>query len=101
MSPYRNKKLLAASNGRPCVRCHKNDGTTVRAHYTGVRQHQYGKGLGQKGHDFISADLCGSCHAHFDQYQGANTSTKIDLSEEFLHLCMLSLARDFEEGIIK
>ena len=97
--PYRNRKLLSASAGRSCVRCGRDDGTIVRAHYTGPRQHAYGKGKGQKGSDHVAADLCMECHAAFDQYRG--WESKLDMSEEFLHLCMLTLWRDLEEGVIK
>ena len=95
--PYRNKKLLKASNGRSCIRCGNQNGTTVRAHYTGFRQHLFGKGISQKCDDHASADLCGECHIYFDQ----DTSYKdIEKSEEFLMLIILTLKRDFDEGII-
>lgn len=100
MKPYRNRKLLAASQGRPCVRCSRDDGTVCRAHYTGPRQHAYGKGRGQKGSDHIAADLCMECHGLFDRYCG-EWADKTDMSEEFLHLCVLTLWRDFEEGVIR
>lgn len=97
-TPYRNKKLLKASNGRSCVRCDADDGTIVRAHYTGFRQYTFGKGFGQKCDDHASADLCMACHRYFD----IETSHKdIEKSEEFLTLIMLTLRRDFVEGVIK
>lgn len=98
---YRNKKALSAANGRSCVCCGAMDGTVVRAHYTGLRQHQYGKGKGIKGHDHIAADLCQKCHSHFDEYKiGAKTyEQKIESSEQFLHYCVLTIARDLHEGI--
>lgn len=98
MKPLSLPKLLQASKGRPCVRCNRQDGTVVRAHYTGLRQHSYGKGKGIKGSDHISADLCRECHEFYDRPQQRKN---VDASEEFLHYCMMSLWRDFEEGIIK
>lgn len=96
--PYRNKKLLKASNGRSCVRCHIDDGTIVRAHYTGFRQHTFGKGTSQKCDDHASADLCIECHTYFDQ---ETQHKSIEKSEEFLTLILLTLKRDFEEGVIR
>lgn len=92
------KKLRNASNGRSCVRCGVEDETIVRAHYTGLRQHVFGKGMSQKCDDHVSADLCYGCHKYFD----IDTEYKsIEKSEEFLTLCMLTLRRDFDEGVIK
>ena len=100
----RSTKILAASNGRSCVNCGREDGTTVRAHYSGFRSQLYGKGKGIKCHDHISADLCGPCHSKFDRYEGKkgrmSFEEKIDLSELFLHCCMMTLTRDFQEGVI-
>ena len=100
----REKKILKASNGRSCINCGREDGTIVRAHYSGYRSQSYGKGKGIKCHDHISADLCDTCHDTFDRYKGKkglmSFQEKVDLSEQFLHLCVLSLARDFQEGVI-
>lgn len=93
-------KLLAAAEGRPCTNCGVRDDTVVRAHYTGLRQHIYGKGKGIKGHDHIAADLCGKCHRTFDQYKQP-LSSKIDMSEQFLHCVVMTLTRDIEEGILR
>lgn len=96
-------KLLQASSGRPCANCDAQDGTVVRAHYTGLRQQVYGKGMGHKGHDLVSADLCRKCHTAFDRYLNGDMTyeKKIDLSEQFLHCCMMTLIRDWREGVIK
>ncbi|WP_139121840.1 hypothetical protein [Piscirickettsia litoralis] len=95
-------KVLKASNGRACVRCKKLDGTTVYAHYTGIRQHSLGKGMAVKCHDCCGADLCSECHAHFDQYRGCDGSeqSRIRLSEEFLYYCLLTSIRNHQEGVI-
>lgn len=104
-NPIRSKKLMAASNGRPCSYCGIQDGTIVRAHYTGFRQHQYGKGRSIKGHDLIAADLCQSCHAAFDGMQMGDGETRlersIDQSEKFLHCVALTLVADYHEGLLK
>lgn len=101
----RSKKITDAARDRACVNCNAQDGTIVRAHYSGPRQHQYGKGRGIKGHDCVAADLCQKCHNQFDSYkvgQGATQMLRdIDHSEQFLHLCILTLIRDIEEGVYK
>lgn len=108
VNPIRSKKAMAAANGRSCVNCGTQDGTVVRAHYTGLRQQLYGKGRGIKGHDCIAADLCQRCHSKFDQMKMGSSLTsdsttivkKMDQSEQFLHLCALTLVRDIEEGVL-
>ena len=108
-APIRSKKLMAAARDRSCINCGRDDGTIVRAHYTGYRQHQYGKGRGIKGHDLLAADLCMECHASFDRLdmgedvtENNNTIVKtIDQSEKFLHCIALTLVRDFKAGLIK
>jgi len=101
----RNKKITNAAKGRSCACCGASDGTIVRAHYSGMRQHQYGKGRGIKGHDCIAADLCMKCHAKFDSYEIGKGETAlqrdIDHSEQFLHLCFLTLVMDIQEGVYK
>jgi len=90
--------LRRASQGRPCAHCGREDGTTVRAHYTGFRQHAFGKGFGTKGHDLAAADLCHECHAWFDDPE---MKIDIDKSEKFLFVIVKTLIKDLEEGIIK
>lgn len=95
--PYRSKKLLAAAAGRSCIRCGCDDGTVISAHYTGFRQHSYGKGAGIKCSDLACAWFCATCHAHFDQPQEYKS---VDLSEEFLHCIVLTLIKAAEDGVI-
>lgn len=92
---YRNPRLLKASKGRPCSICGKENGTTVRAHYSGEGSHKLGKGMGIKGHDFASADLCADCHTLLD-----NHKLDFELYVWFFAI-METLLRDFEEGVIK
>ena len=75
---------------QPCVRCYKQDGTVVLAHYCGPRQHHMGKGMSIKGGDVYGAHLCAECHTYFDQYKDGNT---VERSEEFLFLCLLTARR--------
>lgn len=102
--PIRDKKLTSASRDRACSCCEKRDGTVVRCHYSGMRQHTYGKGRGIKCHDLAAADLCIECHAKFDNYEMGQGDTKlqrdIDQSEQFLHCVMVTLVQDWKEGII-
>lgn len=90
-------KWTDAANGESCVRC-GSMGTTVLAHYTGLRQHDYGKGKGIKGSDLIAAHLCFSCHTHFDQYLSGNDWER---SEEFLHFVSMTIIRLARRGKIK
>lgn len=71
-----------------------------------MRQHIYGKGRSIKGHDLIAADLCGECHAEFDNLKGFDSEPDRDtrkalLSERFLHCVALTLVLDFKEGVLK
>jgi len=95
---YRNKRLLQVSRDRSCIKCGRDDGTVVRAHYSGLGSHKLGKGTSTKCHDFASADLCYECHEEMDSYKNGNDEIR---GYEFLMLCMQTLARDFKEEIIK
>ncbi|ODN41215.1 hypothetical protein [Piscirickettsia litoralis] len=102
LKPFRSKELREASRGRPCIRCGNNDGSTVYAHYTGLRQQAFGKGTATKCHDIHGADLCMRCHNYFDQYQGCNGSqeSKVSLSEEFLYCVSKTQERNINEGVL-
>lgn len=101
----RSKKAMQAANGRSCVNCGAMDGTIVRAHYTGLRQHLFGAGRGIKCHDICTADLCMKCHSAFDTFakhlKRTGEITKIDQSEQFLYLIMETIIRDVKEGVLK
>jgi hypothetical protein len=92
---WHSRPYLNGARGQPCVRCGANDGTVVSAHYTGLRQHLYGKGRGIKGSDVLVADLCRVCHEHFDQPQERKS---IEASEAFLHCIAMTLIRRAEAG---
>lgn len=91
--------LLASSEGQLCVKCQRpgKTPTVVAAHYTGQRQHIYGKGKSIKGHDCLTADLCDECHAYFDQPAGKDKDAR---SEEFLHCIALTLVRRMQRGVL-
>lgn len=90
------QKLRDAAQGCTCVRCGGHD--AMLCHYTGKRQHDYGKGTATKGHDAIGAHLCNDCHTYFDQYKSANDYER---SEEFLHCIALTIMRLFRMGKVK
>ena len=100
---YRNRKWLNAAEGQSCVNCGAQDGTVVAAHYQGYRAGRYGKGKGQKPDDYLVADLCHKCHSKFDTYEVADPNQtefqkKIDHSEQFQHLILLTIKRRLAQG---
>ena len=94
------QKLRDSARGQSCVRCGRNDGTTVLAHYFGVRRHAYGGGLGIKGHDAIAAHLCAPCHTQLDSLM-KDKAKRWEHSEEFLHLCALTWIRWLDSGVLR
>jgi len=111
LQPFRSKKLLAGSEGEKCVKCGSYEGV-VAAHYTGFRQHAYGKGRGIKCSDLMSAYLCRGCHKYFDEYmeivyKKIALGTEPDdyfivcLSEEFLHCIALTNIRRVDKGLLR
>jgi len=96
--PIRSKKLRNHAKDQPCAACGRNDGTTVLAHYTGLRQHAYGKGRGQKPDDFMAAELCAECHRAFDSPEYSKDE---EASEAFLHAIALTWRRWVDDGLVK
>ena len=95
-NPWRSKRYTDAANGQACVRCGEQE-TVVAAHYTGLRQHTYGKGRGLKPDDIVTADLCVNCHAWLDSPKRKS----IERSEEFQHLILMTLRRRIADGVLK
>lgn len=95
--PVRSKKLRNHARDQSCVRCGANDGTVVLCHYTGLRQHQYGKGRGLKPDDHMAAELCVACHREMDTPQA---SKSVEASEEWLHLIALTWRRWLDDGVL-
>lgn len=93
-------KLREAARDQSCVRCGRQDGTVVLAHYFGPRRHEYGGGMGIKGHDLIGAHLCAECHKFMDTDCRDRNERWLN-SEEFLHLCALTLLRLWNQGVLK
>lgn len=61
---YTSPTLRALAEGRPCVNCNTEDGTTVLAHlpFFGIADH----GMAEKCDDFWAAWLCRACHERAD-----------------------------------
>jgi hypothetical protein len=93
-------KLREAARDQACVRCGREDGTVVLAHYFGPRRHAYGGGMSRKGHDAVAAHLCAACHSYMDTW-GRERASRWEHSEEFLHLCALTFVRLIEQGVLK
>ena len=87
--------LRQAAKDEPCMRCGRNDGTTVLAHYNGFYNHYFGNGMGKKSHDLAGAHLCHNCHTLFDQHKIEHRE------EEFLSLCLRTVIKLYEKGVIK
>lgn len=91
--------LRDAAKGQRCIRCGSHDDTVVGAHYTGFRRLAYGGGLGRKVHDLAMAHLCQRCHEWMDRLS-RNKEDKVIHSEEFNHLCLLTILRLYEQNIL-
>lgn len=96
---FRSRAILNLSRGETCVRCEGFNGTTVPAHYTGVRRESYGGGMGIKVHDFLVADLCDRCHEYMDRICREKEG-RWGHSEEMQHYVILTLIKRFEKGQI-
>ena len=90
-------KLRNLSRNTSCVRCKRDDGTIVGAHYTGCRRLSYGGGFGIKVDDWLTADLCRECHSYIDTLS-RDKSKKWEHSEEFQHYILLTLLRRAKRG---
>jgi hypothetical protein len=92
---YRNKKLLAHAKHSPrCFCCGvSNDGTVVAAHANGS---EYGKGMGQKAHDWAIAYVCYTCHTEIDQGQ----QTREERKDMWLRAHIRTMAYLFDSGIL-
>ena len=103
----KSKKHLDLSKDQACINCGVIDGTVVAAHYQGMRQHAFGKGVGIKPSDLCVADLCAKCHVAFDQSKTVvdvnsvdKFTQKIDRSEQFLYLILKTLIRRGQQGLL-
>lgn len=96
---FRSRALLDAAKHQECVHCGATE-TVVAAHYTGLRQYHYGRGLAEKAHDFLTAHLCMKCHYYMDTI-AKDKDHAAENSEMFLHAIALTWARLFERGILQ
>lgn len=105
---YRSPKHRDRAHELTCIKC-GNPGASL-CHYTGPRQHHYGKGRSQKCSDLMGADLCDDCHHQYDNYAVSEIEHVCDYhnhtietkkylySEEFQHYALLSIHRRLEYG---
>lgn len=95
-------RAAARAEGAHCVRCGRVTGNVCGRHYTGDRQHQYGKGRGRKCTDLAIAQLCNRCDADLTEGSADKSRpvARITHSEEFLHYAMLTLMLRKEEGVL-
>lgn len=97
-SVFRSRKLLDHAEGQSCVRCGREDGTIVAAHYSGIGSAALGKGTGRKPSDAATAHLCRACHGAFDQYETPNDDGR---SVAFLLLVVKTWDRLLRQGKVK
>lgn len=98
----KKQKSPIRAKGRFCIRCFFKEqiyvyNTVELAHYTGIRQHIYGKCRGEKVSDILKCPLCKKCHNYFDieiDYKS------VEKSEEFLFYIALFVSEEFEIGNI-
>lgn len=76
---YRNKDLLDAAKGQPCMCCGAEDDTIVAAH---SNQSRHGKGMSIKAHDCFIAFLCSRCHYRLDQGKELTRQERIEMWQE-------------------
>lgn len=93
---FRSKKLLDSAKDQPCCWCGASDGSTVACHVNSVA---LGKGTGIKAPDYYVAYLCHDCHGRCDGRAG--TLTKDEKAEMWTWAYLRTVARWFEEGIVK
>lgn len=56
--------LRKSARGQECMNCGRLTDTVILAHYSGLRQHSFGKGRGIKGDDYMAAGQCLECHSN-------------------------------------
>lgn len=98
--PIRSHSMTYGAKDQSCIKCGSKE-RVVFAHYSGPRQHDYGKGRGVKGHDLIGADFCQGCHDYYDLKGYLKDINKWEASEEFLHYCVLTQVRRYRQGVLK
>lgn len=89
-------KLTESSRGVSCIRCGALEAWAC--HYSGPRQHAFGKGRGRKCHDLMSAEFCHKCDQEFTEGSTSpRWKDKWERSEEFMFYIGLTNIRRYEE----
>lgn len=96
MGHFRSQTLLDAAEGKPCMICGANNGTTVAAHANSVA---LGKGTGIKVPDFYTAWLCDVCHALVDGRLGK--LTKGEKWDMWVTAYLRTVKRWFTEEVVR
>ena len=92
-------KLTESSRGKVCIKCGGHG--AYSCHYSGPRQHDYGKGRGIKANDLMTAEFCMLCDNEFSEGSTGRWINKWERSEEFLHYIALTNIRRLRGGVIK
>lgn len=94
----RSRRYLDTAFDQPCIKCDREDGTTIPAHYSGIGSDKLGKGMSLKVHDICMAHLCMKCHEEFDSYEKGNNYER---AYDFLMCIMLTIVRNVKEDNLK
>ena len=93
--------MLDAARNMPCIRCGKV-GETRACHYNGPRQHDFGKGRGQKCSDLMTSEFCDDCDRVFSEGKCVVNAPPIEAkwvrSEDFLYWIAMTNIRRIENG---
>lgn len=92
-------KLTESSRGQDCIRCTAPG--AYACHYSGPRQHAFGKGRGRKCSDVASAEFCHKCDQVFSEGSTAEFDDKWERSEQFMYWIMMTNIRRIERGVLK
>jgi len=95
-TPWRSRSYLDLSyaDGKTCLRCGALG--CEPCHYSGRYSDQLGKGGAQKSFD-LTADLCRTCHRHFDLYEDGNDDAR---ATAFMLLILKTLHRNLQLGLV-
>lgn len=91
---FRSPKLLRSAEGQPCVLC-GSIGTTVSAH---CNMPEYGKGVGIKCSDALTAQVCQYHHDLIDGRTGK--LNKEEKREMWTRAFILTVKRLFDQGVV-
>jgi hypothetical protein len=68
------------------------------AHYNGMLNLLFGKGIAKKCHNLLTAELCDDCHKDFDS--NAHGRKSMEASHDFMKCILLTIIRRYEAGKI-